>query len=49
MALELLRSGRVDGAKLISHRVPLTEAARAIRAACLDKNEAIKVVVENNL
>jgi L-iditol 2-dehydrogenase len=47
LALELLRSGRVDGAKLISHRFPLAEAARAIRAACLDKNEAIKVVVEN--
>ena len=49
MALELLRTGRVDGAKLISHRVPLSEAARAIRVACLDKNEAIKVVVENDL
>ena len=49
MALELLRSGRVDGAKLISHRIPLSEAARAIRVACLDKNEAIKVVVENDL
>jgi threonine dehydrogenase-like Zn-dependent dehydrogenase len=49
MALELLRTRRVDGAKLISHRVPLSEAARAIRVACLDKNEAIKVVVENDL
>jgi L-iditol 2-dehydrogenase len=49
MALELLRTGRVDGAKLISHRVPLSEAAHAIRVACLDKNEAIKVVVENDL
>jgi threonine dehydrogenase-like Zn-dependent dehydrogenase len=49
MALDLLRTGRVDGAKLISHRVPLSEAARAIRIACLDKNEAIKVVVENDL
>jgi L-iditol 2-dehydrogenase len=49
MALELLRSGRVDGAKLISHRVPLSEAARAIRLACLDKNEAIKIVVGNDL
>jgi threonine dehydrogenase-like Zn-dependent dehydrogenase len=48
MALEFLRSGRVDGAKLISHRFPLSEAAQAIRAACLDKNEAIKVVVEND-
>lgn len=49
MALDLLRTGRVDGAKLISHRIPLSEAARAIRVACLDKNEAIKVVVENDL
>jgi len=48
MALELLRTGRVDGAKLISHRFPLSEAARAIRLACLAKNEAIKVVVEND-
>jgi L-iditol 2-dehydrogenase len=49
LALELLRSGRIDGSKLISHRFPLSDAARAIRAACLDKNEAIKVVVENDL
>ena len=49
LALELLRSGRIDGSKLISHRFPLSEADRAIRAACLDKNEAIKVVVENDL
>jgi L-iditol 2-dehydrogenase len=48
LALELLRSGRIDGSKLISHRFPLSEAGRAIRAACLDKNEAIKVVVEND-
>lgn len=44
-ALELLRSGRVDGEKIISHRFPLSEAAEAIRTACFDKNEAIKVVV----
>jgi L-iditol 2-dehydrogenase len=49
MALELLRTGRVDGNKLISHRVPLSEVAHAIRVACLDKNEAIKVVVENDI
>ncbi len=49
LALDLLRTGRVEGAKLVSHRIPLSEAARAIRVACLDKNEAIKVVVENDL
>ena len=49
LALELLRSGRVDGTKLISHRFPLSEAGHAIRTACLDKNEVIKVVVENDL
>jgi len=48
-ALDLLLSKRVDGAKLISHRFPLSEAGHAIRTACLDKNEAIKVVVENDL
>lgn len=45
MALDLLRSGRVDGNALISHRFPLSEAAEAIRVACCDKNNAIKVVV----
>ena len=44
-ALELLRSGRVDGEKLISHRFPLSDAAEAIRVACFDKDAAIKVVV----
>ena len=47
MALELLKSGRVDGPRLISHRFPLSEAAEAIRVACRDKKNAIKVVVEN--
>ena len=45
MALDLLRSGRVDGNKLISHRFPLSEAAEAVRTACLDKTNAIKVIV----
>jgi threonine dehydrogenase-like Zn-dependent dehydrogenase len=49
LALDLLRTKRVDGARLISNRVPLSEASRAIRTACLDKNEAIKVVVENDI
>ena len=47
MALELLRIGRVDGEKLISHRFPLADAAEAVRVACTDKNNAIKVVVIN--
>lgn len=45
MALELLKTKRVDGEKLISHRFPLSSAAEAIRVACQDKNDAIKVVV----
>ena len=49
LALDLLRSKRVDGTKLISHRFPLSEAGQAIRAACLNQTEAIKVVVENDL
>ena len=48
MALELLKSGRVDGNRLISHRFPLQDAAEAIRVACLDKKNAVKVVVENH-
>jgi hypothetical protein len=36
----------VNGPRLISHRYPLAEAGQAIRTACLEKNEAIKVVVE---
>jgi len=47
MALELLKSGRVDGNRLISHRFPLADAAEAIRVACRDKKNAVKVVVEN--
>jgi len=47
IALDLLRSRRVDGKKFISHRFPLAAAAEAIRTACFDKNEAIKVVVMN--
>jgi L-iditol 2-dehydrogenase len=47
LALELLKSRRVDGEKLISHRFPFKDAAEAIRVACREKNEAIKVVVLN--
>jgi threonine dehydrogenase-like Zn-dependent dehydrogenase len=45
MALDLLRSGRMPGEKLITHRFPLADAAEAIRVACFDKDAAIKVVV----
>ncbi|HSI82700.1 MAG: zinc-binding dehydrogenase [Candidatus Methylacidiphilales bacterium] len=45
LALDLLRTGRVNGERLISHRFPLSDAAEAIRVACLDKAGAIKVVV----
>lgn len=48
LALDLLKSGRVDGNKLISHRFPLSDAAEAIRVACTDKKNAIKVVVLNS-
>jgi L-iditol 2-dehydrogenase len=44
-ALDLLRSGRVPGERFITHRFPLSDAAEAIRVACFDKGEAIKVVV----
>lgn len=45
IALDLLRDGRIDGQKLISHRFPLADAAEAVRTACFDKDNAIKVVV----
>lgn len=45
IALDLLRSGRVEGEKFISHRFPLSAAGEAVRTACLDKNNVIKVVV----
>jgi threonine dehydrogenase-like Zn-dependent dehydrogenase len=45
LALELLRSGRVNGERLISHRFPLADVAEAVRVACRDKANAIKVVV----
>jgi L-iditol 2-dehydrogenase len=48
LALELLKSGRIPGGKLISHRFPLSEAGKAIHAACRNNKEAIKVVVVND-
>ncbi|PTX97380.1 hypothetical protein DB346_20500 [Verrucomicrobia bacterium LW23] len=48
LALDLLRTRRVDGEKLITHRYPLADAGEAIRVACRDKANAIKVVVVNN-
>ena len=47
LALDLLRAGRIAGERLISHRFPLQDAAEAIRVACTDKKDAIKVVIVN--
>lgn len=43
-ALELLASGAVDAAPLVTHRVPLAEAGEALRLA--RSGEAVKVVVD---
>lgn len=48
LALDLLRTKRVDGEKLISHRFPLADVGEAVRVACTDKKNAIKVVVLNS-
>jgi len=47
MALRLLKSGQIDGERLITHRFPMEDAAEAIRVACTNKRDAIKVVVTN--
>ncbi|MFN8123973.1 MAG: alcohol dehydrogenase catalytic domain-containing protein [Thermoleophilia bacterium] len=43
-ALELLASGAVDAAPMVTHRVPLAEAGEALRLA--RSGEAVKVVVD---
>jgi L-iditol 2-dehydrogenase len=44
-AIELLSSGRVDGARLVTHRFPLKEFAAGAREAL--EGRALKVVFEN--
>jgi len=45
LALELLRSGRINGPALISHTFSLDDVSEAVRTACFEKDSAIKVVV----
>lgn len=46
-AVKLLASGHIDGKALISHRFKLDEIADAMRVACADTENVIKVVVVN--
>ncbi|MCC6442632.1 MAG: zinc-binding dehydrogenase [Armatimonadetes bacterium] len=45
-AYELIRTGMVDAAALITHRFPLSQIHTALRTAACDRGSAIKVVVE---
>jgi threonine dehydrogenase-like Zn-dependent dehydrogenase len=42
--IELIRDGRLDPKAIISHRMPLSEAAEGYRL--FDSKEALKVVLE---
>jgi len=44
-ALELLRSGRIDGPRLVSHRFPLSEVRQALALAVHDQVNTLKIVV----
>lgn len=44
-ALALLRSGKIDGKKLISHKFKLDEIQKAMRTAVYDATNTVKVVV----
>jgi threonine dehydrogenase-like Zn-dependent dehydrogenase len=44
-AIDLIRSGRVDATKLVTHRFPLTEISEAFKVAADKKSGAIKVHV----
>jgi L-iditol 2-dehydrogenase len=46
MALELISSGRIDAEALITHRFPLSHAAKAFQTAAKSK-ECLKVVILN--
>ena len=46
-AIELLASGQIEGARLISHRFPLERAAEAMDTA-LGGGDAVKVMIEVN-
>jgi threonine dehydrogenase-like Zn-dependent dehydrogenase len=48
LALRLLREGAVDGARMITHRFSLDEMPEAVRVACFEKAECIKVVMVRN-
>lgn len=45
-AISLLASGRIDGAKLISHRFPLERASEAMDTALSVSSGAVKVMIE---
>jgi len=45
VAIELIRSGRVNVNPLITHRLPLEETARGFRLVA-DAGESIKVIIE---
>ena len=45
-AVSLLASGRIDGAKLISHRFPLEQAADAMDTALNGSSGAVKVMID---
>jgi L-iditol 2-dehydrogenase len=48
MALELIRTGRIDAASLVSHRFGLDEIARGFIALRDDKSAAVKGVMVND-
>ena len=45
-ALELLRSGKIDGEKLISHKFKLDEIQKAMQLAVNDTANTVKIVVK---
>jgi L-iditol 2-dehydrogenase len=47
MALELIRTGRIDAASLVSHRFGLDDIARGFATLRDDKSAAVKGVMVN--